>query len=492
MPTQSLPNNPSLENLRKQAKSLRKAVRANEADAVARVHEFHPRFEKAIADFSLSDAQLVIARTYRFASWSKLKMHLEVVDEYYWTVPQEPINAESETIADRFINLACLTYGGDFTTRRDQARQLLDAHPAISRENVYAAATVGDVAAVRRMLTEDPSLAKTRGGPRKWEPLLYAAYSRVDSTAPEHSTLDVARLLLKHGADPNAGFLWDGQYLFTALTGAFGEGESGPINQPEHQYCYQLARLLLEAGADPNDGQTLYNRMFSRGTRHLELLFEFGLGKKGDHVWVRRLGDQLGSPAKMLDDQMGWAASHNHLDRVKLLVEHGVDVNSVDNRIGRSAYELALLNGDTKIADYLLEHGAGKTSLTDVDNFALACMAGDEEQVRSLLAKDSTLVEQLGDHRAELLNHAAGTDNRDAVRLMAGLGFDVNEVKHTAALHMAASGGHMDMVKLLIELGADPLLRDPNYDGTPRGWARYNHRAAVAEFLEQFEPEPSD
>ena len=75
---------------------------------------------------------------------------------------------------------------------------------------------------------------------------------------------------------------------------------------------------------------------------------------------------------------------------------------------------------------------------------------------------------------------------------MAGLGFDVNEVKHTAALHMAASGGHLDMVKLLIELGADPLLRDPNYDGTPRGWARYNHQAAVAEFLEQFEPEPSE
>jgi len=490
MPTQPLPNNPSLENLRKQAKSLRKGVRANEADALARVREFHPRAEEALKNFSLSGAQLVVARSHKFASWAKLKQHLEAVDEYSWSPSPEPTgDGDATPLADRFIRLACLTYSGDWSGRQDQARELLAANPTISGENIYAAATAGDVAAVQRMLDANPALAKTRGGPHRWEPLLYAAYSRLNSEAEGHSTLEVARLLLEHGADPNAGILWEGNYLFTALTGAFGEGEGGPVNQPEHQYCYQLARLLLEAGADANDSQALYNRMFTRGTRHLELLFEFGLGEgDGDGVWFRRLGDQLGTPSKMLEDQLGWAVSNNHMDRVQLLVAHGVDVNSPDNRIGRPPYELALLNVNKEIAQYLLDQGARQTLLDDLDAFACACLSADADEARTLLAKDAKLVERLGDHRAELLQKAAGTDKRDAVRLMVELGFDVNQVKRTAALHDAAISGHLDMVKLLIELGADPLLHDTEFGGTPLGWARYGHHADVVEYLQQYEP----
>ena len=44
------------------------------------------------------------------------------------------------------------------------------------------------------------------------------------------------------------------------------------------------------------------------------------------------------------------------------------------------------------------------------------------------------------------------------------------------------------MVKFLIELGADPRLRDLMYDGTALGWALYNnkHRPDVADYLLQF------
>jgi ankyrin repeat protein len=491
MPTQPLPNNPSLEKLRKQAKSLGKAVHANEPDALARVREFDPRPDEALRNFSLSDAQLVIARSHGFASWSKLKQHLELVKEHSWSVPEEPADADSEAIADRFIRLACLTYLADHTYRRDQARKLLAAHPYICRENIYTAATVGDAAAVQEMLTANPRLTNMRGGPNNWEPLLYAAYSRLNSDAEGHSTLEVARLLLAHGADPNAGFLWEGRYVFTVLTGAFGEGESGPLNQPEHQYCYALARLLLEAGADPNDSQSLYNRMFARGTGHLQLLFEFGLGNGGDGVWFNRLGNQLDTPKQMLEVQLRWAAEYNHIDRVQLLIEHGVDVNSRDNRVGRPPYEMALLKGNMEIAQYLLDHGAKQTSLNDLDAFAAACFTADGDRARWLLARHATLVDQLGGRRAELLSDAAGDDRRDAVRLMAELHFDVNEVKRTAPLHLAAAGGHLEMVKLLIELGADPLVRDTEYNATAIGWAKYNHRADVTEYLEQFEARQS-
>ena len=74
---------------------------------------------------------------------------------------------------------------------------------------------------------------------------------------PGRSAVAVARLLLEHGADPNAGYLWEGLIPpFTALTGALGGG--GTI--PKHPEELALARLLLEAGADANDGQALYNQ----------------------------------------------------------------------------------------------------------------------------------------------------------------------------------------------------------------------------------------
>ena len=83
------------------------------------------------------------------------------------------------------------------------------------------------------MLEADPTTVNAKGGALRWEPLLYACYSRMDGNLSKGSTLEVARLLLAHGADPNAGFLWGATYAFTALTGAFGEGEDG-INQPPH------------------------------------------------------------------------------------------------------------------------------------------------------------------------------------------------------------------------------------------------------------------
>jgi hypothetical protein len=83
----SLPEDPSLENLRKQAKGLQKAVRAGEAEPLAQVRELHPQGDTALAHFTLSEAQLVIARSYGFASWPKLKQYLEVVERFLWDPP---------------------------------------------------------------------------------------------------------------------------------------------------------------------------------------------------------------------------------------------------------------------------------------------------------------------------------------------------------------------------------------------------------------------
>jgi hypothetical protein len=43
------------------------------------------------------------------------------------------------------------------------------------------------------------------------------------------------------------------------------------------------------------------------------------------------------------------------------------------------------------------------------------------------------------------------------------------------------------MVKLLIELGADPSVRDEEFNATPLGWAEFGERSEVAEFLRSIE-----
>src|SRR5436305_13000606 len=74
---------PSLNQLKNQAKDLLKAHRAGDSDAIQRIAESHPRLSGAAESeirasrFTLSGAQLVVAREYGFASWPKPKEHVE-------------------------------------------------------------------------------------------------------------------------------------------------------------------------------------------------------------------------------------------------------------------------------------------------------------------------------------------------------------------------------------------------------------------------------
>ena len=427
MPTRPLPNDPSLEHLRKQAKRLRNAVRSGDADALAQVNEFHPRARDAVARFSLADAQLVTARAYGFASWTKLKQHLAVIEPFVWNTPPPPDDASS--LVDVCIRLACLVYGAWHRSNPAKAHRLLDEHPELAHADIYTAAATGDVTAVRAMIERDPALVHTKGGPLHWEPLLYACYSRLDDARPDRSTLEVERLLLARGADPNAGFLWGGTYPFTALTGAFGRGEDN-MNELPHPRCFELATLLLDAGADPYDSQTLYNRHFEENDDHLKLLFSYGLGQQRRDTpgpWPKRMGDRVHSASTALVEQLCWAALHNFPERVKLLLDHGVDVNGRSPRDGRTPYEAAARAGHDAVAKYLLQRGAQKVELDPVDRFALACIAGRREEVRARLADDPALLEKLGPHdQADLIHRAVDAKQLDGVRLIVELGVDVN------------------------------------------------------------------
>jgi hypothetical protein len=66
----------ALEFYRKQARTLLKAARAADADALARIRVHLPHLTPDHR-LLLSDAQWIIAREQGFASWPKFKHHLE-------------------------------------------------------------------------------------------------------------------------------------------------------------------------------------------------------------------------------------------------------------------------------------------------------------------------------------------------------------------------------------------------------------------------------
>jgi hypothetical protein len=193
--TARLPDDPSFEQLRRQAKDLRDLSGAGLQGALDLVGTHHPDGPHAV---SLAGAQFVVARHYGFPSWAALRQHVTTI-EHYHRAPDE-----------------------------------------------VDAAGQADACALEALLRGYPALASAEGGPYRWEPILYLAYARHDPGISEDSIVRSAELLLDHGADANAGYLWHGLIpAFTALTGALGSGSG---EQPVHPHGLALARTLLTAG----------------------------------------------------------------------------------------------------------------------------------------------------------------------------------------------------------------------------------------------------
>ncbi|HWG03359.1 MAG TPA: ankyrin repeat domain-containing protein [Trebonia sp.] len=503
MATARLPDDPSFEQLRRQAKDLRDLSRAGLQGALYLVGAHHPDGPHAV---SLTGAQFVVARHYGFSSWAALRRHVTTIERYR-RAPDEVAEAAPGQPADEFLLLACLRYGGDDAPDRWQrAARLLAGHPEITRTSVHAAAAAADAGALEALLREDPALASTEGGPYRWEPILYLAYARHDPSVSEDATIRSARLLLGHGADPNAGYLWHGQITpFTALTGALGSGEGGEDGQPQHPHGLALARTLLAAGADPNDGQALYNRQFGSDDSHLALLFSRGLGSGNGGPWRARFGERTDSPAEMVREQLRWAVTHDMRDRVRLLAEHGADlrtpfeadedwlVRCVNACDGRTPAGVAAICGCWSVLDFLTEHGVPRPAAEGADGLIAAALAGDRRTAERLAGHADAARAQ----RPGLIVWAASRRAWPAIPLLAELGWDVNararadfpvEQEWETALHQAARAGEIDAARMLIELGADPGIRDARFDATPLGWAEHFAQQAMADYLRPLTP----
>lgn len=260
----------------------------------------------------LAAAQLIVAREHGFPSWRALKAEVE----------------------------------------RRRAPRLDEFFSAIER---------GDFAAMRALVEADPSLARER---------------HPSGSTPLHAvvgTPDAVRLLLAHGADPDARDTGDNA---TPLHFAAGGGH------------LESVRLLLDAGADVNgfgdvhqsdvigwavgDGVDIHRDvvtlLLERGARH-HIFSAIGMGdidlvqsiveENPDALTRRRSRFEQGqTPLHFaLAAPDGLRKKPAQYDIADLLIELGADIEAKDDR-GRTALEVAMLHGDLEAIRRLEAVGA--------------------------------------------------------------------------------------------------------------------------------------
>lgn len=454
--TKSLRANASLENLKKQAKTLRNEWRVGSAEAIARIRASHPRYGelpgeqfRAVAP-RLTDCQLVLARECGFDSWPQLKT---------------AVQARTEDLSDQFVELACLCYDDPHYDHRSfhaRAHEMLRNNAWLSEASIWSAAAAGNSRAVRSFLEGEPQLVN-QPGVHSWAPLICACYSRVKPLDAAHSTFAVAKLLLDRGADPNAytmkgnadGRLDQTPGRFTALAGLFGGGSTGLANQPPHPRWRDLAELLLMRGANPADEQALSINQEAC----LELLLQYGLK-----------ADAMGRDGiTLMGRTLSQAARRGNVEHVRLLLAHHARTDEKFN--AKLPLEHAMRLGRVEIARLLEEAGSPAAEMDDVGRFISMCMAGDEQGARSMLEKAPDLAKRAPQ---DLVHRAVWTKRKEAVKLTLELGFDPNAVEDNAAIHHAGVLAESDeILRVLLDHGASLTLRDPWYDGTGIGWADF-------------------
>src|SRR6185312_7791561 len=189
----------------------------------------------------------------------------------------------------------------------------------------------------------------------------------------------IARLLLDHGANPNAYFMAGGS-RYTPLVGAIGEGEE---NRPAHARRDDLVRLLLDGGAEPYDNQVIYNIHFQgKVLWWLKLIYEYSVNPDRRSDWDDPEWEMIGQGGYGTGARwhLRIAVERNDIELARWCLEHSATPNARPQKSGAfpkySLYEQAVRLGNAEVAGLLLQYGADKSHivLDDEEQFVAACL----------------------------------------------------------------------------------------------------------------------
>jgi ankyrin repeat protein len=421
----------------------------------------------------LADARLLLAREYGFPSWPRLREYAKRVDangpglqhpyrediDYYegralGLLASAQDGTESALAAFRRCDDAPLTPQG---ARTVVAREhgfsswaALRRHVGSLRERgepfarAYRALEAQDVDGLREQLERFPDLVAISG--TNGNDLLGMATATCDER--------LVAVLIERGADP-------------ARANAHGWT---PLHQAAYSGLPLLARMLLEAGAPA------------------------GVSARGDG----------GTP---LIVALFWG----HREAAELLAEKGIFPRNLRAAAGLGRLDLIdeLVRADGRVAPEAGAHRAfyrphsgfpaweASNDRQEVLDEALSWAARNDrvEALDALVARGANVDADV--YRGTALTWAAACGRTAAIERLVALGAHPSRrgtfggPEHgdgTTALHHAAEAGHLDAIRVLLEAGADPTVRDALYDSTPAGWAEHFGREAAGDLLRKREP----
>ena len=453
--SRTLPERANLEFLTKQAKGLLQDAKAGDAIARERLRAWGPAGVSERP--KLADCQHALAREYGFASWPKLRAHVEALGA---TDPMEALAAalkarQATRVAEVLSRCPSVKArlnepvpGGSFgatplivavqQANHEMVDVLLAAGANINQRSHWwaggfhvleddhgladfliargasldakSAAQLGRMDDLAALVAVNPQSVHMRAG---------------DGQTPLHvaPTAAIAEFLLRQGAEIDARDV---------------DHESTPAQYLVRSHP-EVTRFLVERGA------------------HTDILMASALG---DLERVRGFLDADPESIRCTVSETYFPKRNLHA---------GGHIYTWTLGQGKTAHVVAREFGREEVFRLLMDRTPATLKL------ALACELGDEATFSALLHTRPDLAQTLGDDERRKLPLAAQNNNVEAVRMMLAAGWPVGAVgQHGAtALHWAGFHGNAAMARVILPHHPPLEAREKDYGQTPVGWTIY-------------------
>jgi ankyrin repeat protein len=461
MAIRELPARPNLDHLKNQARTLLEQGLASDANAISRFAAFGITARTP----KLADALHIIAREYDFDTWPALKVHIDVVSGEPVEALTAAIKANNPSLVRdvlvRHPSLKCRineplpNYSFDtppiIAAVQKENREIIDvlldagadvnqrtrwwagsfgvldcassgiADYLISRGaimDIHAAARLGKIDRVRELLADDPQLVDARGGDGQL-PLHFAA------------TVEIATLLLDHGADINAR---DIDHESTAAQ--YMACSRQYLEWPEH-YRHDVVRFLISRGAET------------------DILMASAIG---DLALVERILNH--DP-----ETIRTTVSERYFP--KRDPKSGGSIYLFGFGLTKSPHMIAHQFEHAEVFALLMQRSPNWLRLI------LAAEVDDEAYFQLILIDHPQLFQKLSSNAARRIIGVALRNNARAVHQLLSAGWPAGAAMENGqtALHFAAWHGNVEMVRDLITHNAPINVFEAEHGGSPLAWA---------------------